>query len=152
MDILELFYRYYNCHQRGKANCMMTEDSCDINLSISSSSESMASTIPRTSLKRIELTLLLIITYIFVGIKKIVACSACICKQAKKLSAKRCSNPCWHFSFGEYITLCQRNYNSWTFTPIPQKWNDVWGWGVKKQLSCPFPVCPFLFPSNCNRS
>ena len=43
----------------------------------------MASTIPRTSLKRIELTLLLIITYIFVGIKKIVACSACICKQAK---------------------------------------------------------------------
>ena len=63
MDILELFYRYYNCHQRGKANCMMTEDSCDINLSISSSSESMASTIPRTGLKRMVLTLLLTIIY-----------------------------------------------------------------------------------------
>ena len=44
----------------------------------------MASTIPRTGLKRMGLTLLLIIIYILVGIKIIVACSARICKQATK--------------------------------------------------------------------
>ena len=34
------------------------------------------------------LTLLLIVIYIFLGIKIIVACSACICKQATKIVSK----------------------------------------------------------------
>ena len=48
----------------------------------------MASTIPRTGLKTMGLTLLLIIIYIFVGIKIIVACSARICKQTTKIVSK----------------------------------------------------------------
>ena len=48
----------------------------------------MASTVPSTGLKRMGLTLLLIIIYIFGGIKIIVACSACICKQATKMVSK----------------------------------------------------------------
>ena len=48
----------------------------------------MASTIPRTGLKRIGLILLLIIIYIFEGIKIIVACSAHICKRAIKIVSK----------------------------------------------------------------
>ena len=53
-----------------------------------SSTESMASTIPRTGLKRMGLTRLLIIIYVFVGIKIIVACSARICKWATKIVRK----------------------------------------------------------------
>ena len=48
----------------------------------------MASTISGTSLERMELTLLLIIIYIFVCIKIIAACSAHICKWAAKTVSK----------------------------------------------------------------
>lgn len=48
----------------------------------------MASIIPRTGLKRIELTLLFIIFYIFVGIKRIISCFSHICKQATKIVIK----------------------------------------------------------------
>ena len=48
----------------------------------------MATTILRTGLKRIGLTLLLKIMYIFVGFKRIVACFALICKLATKIVSK----------------------------------------------------------------
>ena len=48
----------------------------------------MANTVPSTGLKRTGLTLLLIIICIFGGIKIIVACSACIYKQATKMVSK----------------------------------------------------------------
>ena len=60
----------------------------DISCSILSSTETMASTIPRTGPMKMGLTLLLIIIYIFVGIKIIAACSAHICKQATKIVSK----------------------------------------------------------------
>ena len=75
MHIPELFYRYCNCHQRGKKLTAWWPDcNHDISCSNFSSTESMASTIPRIGLKRMGLTLLLVIIYIFVGIKIIVAC------------------------------------------------------------------------------
>ena len=48
----------------------------------------MASTIPRTGLKRMGFILLLIIIYIFEGIKILIACSAHICKRAIKIISK----------------------------------------------------------------
>ena len=50
-----------------------------------SGTECVASTIPRTGLKGMALTLLL---YIFVGIIIIVACSVCMCKGATKTVSK----------------------------------------------------------------
>ena len=46
----------------------------------------MANTVPRTGLKRMGLTLMLII--FFVGIKIIVACSAWLCKRATTMVSK----------------------------------------------------------------
>ena len=48
----------------------------------------MARAISRTGLKRMGLTLLLIIIYNFVGIRIIVACSAHMCKQETKIVSK----------------------------------------------------------------
>ena len=53
---------------------------CMLYLLLINETESMASTVPRTGLERMELTLLLIIICVFVGIKITVACPACICK------------------------------------------------------------------------
>ena len=62
--------------------------SCDISCSTLSSIESMMSMIPRTGLRRIGLTLLLIIICIFVGIKIIVICIAHTCKWVTKTVSK----------------------------------------------------------------
>ena len=59
-----------------------------VNCSILSSTEFMARAISRTGLKRMGLTLLLIIIYNFVSIWIIVACSDHICKQAVKIVSK----------------------------------------------------------------
>ena len=67
----------------------LSHNSHGISYSIFSNTEPMGSVIPRTGLKRMGLTLLLIIICISVGIKVIVACSACICKQATKIVIKK---------------------------------------------------------------
>ena len=65
----------------------MTDYSHNISSSILSSAESVASTTPKTGLRRL-LTQLLIIIYIFVGIAVIIAYSTHICKQATKITIK----------------------------------------------------------------
>ena len=67
----------------------LSHNSHSISYSILSNTEPMGSVIPRTGLKRMGLTLLLIIICISVGIKMIVACSACICKPATKIVTKK---------------------------------------------------------------
>ena len=126
----------------------------DISCSILSSTESTASTIPRTGLKRMGLTLLLIMIYIFVGIKIIAACSACICNWEVKLSAERCYRPMLTYSTLRIQSpmSAYRSYRRWTFTPKPIEIEWCLTVGNWKQLFCPFPVCPFLFPSNFERT
>ena len=65
----------------------------DISCSIMSSTESVIRTIPRTGLKKMRLTLLLAIIYIFVGINITAAFSTHICKWATKIVSKRCYRP-----------------------------------------------------------
>ena len=90
MHIPGLFYRYCNCQQRGrKLIAWWLDYSHDISCSNLSNTESMASTIPRTGLKRMGLTLLLIIIYVFWGIKIIIACSAHTCKRATTIVSKK---------------------------------------------------------------
>lgn len=85
----ELPYRYHNCHQRRK-KLTMWGPACshDISCSNLSTTESMASTVLRTGLKTMGLTLLLIIIYIFVGTKITVPCSACVCKWTTTIVSK----------------------------------------------------------------
>lgn len=87
MHIPELFNRHCNCHQRDKANRMMTRLQPWHKLSILNSTESMTSTIPRTSLKRMGLTPPFLTSYIFAGIK-IVASFMWICKQTTTTVSK----------------------------------------------------------------
>lgn len=65
----------------------MTDYSHNISSSILSSTESVASTIPKTGLRRLLIQLLIII-YVFVGIAVIIAYSTHICKQATKITSK----------------------------------------------------------------
>lgn len=82
MHIAELFYSYDNC-QREKTNCMMTRLQPWPKLLHVEQYWIMAGTILRTGLKRAGLTLLLIITSIFLG-KIVVACSVYV-KWATKI-------------------------------------------------------------------
>ena len=84
MYIPESFYRCYSCQQKEQLTAWWPGCSHDLRCSILSSTGSRARTIPRTGLKRMRRTLLLII-WIFKRIKIIVgACSACIHKWATK--------------------------------------------------------------------
>ena len=97
----------------------------DINGSILSSMESMASTIPRTGLKRMGLTLQSIIIYIFLGIKMIIACSACICKWTTKTVRKEMTQTHVDVIQAKILMpyLIMRS-QKWTFIPNPMemKW------------------------------
>lgn len=72
-----------------------------------SSPESMVSTRPVTGLKRVGLTLLLTIIYIFVNIKITAAFPAYKLSKQLKLSAKRTTDLCQHLPLQDYGTLCQ---------------------------------------------
>ena len=89
----------------------------DISCPILNSAKSTASTILRMSLKRLELTLLIII-YIFVGIKIIVRCSAHVCKwEAKIVSKEMLYQPkLTYISLGICHPMSAwRSYRRWTF-------------------------------------
>ena len=119
----------------------------DISYSILSSTESMASTIPRTGLKRTGLTLLLIIIYIFVGIKIIVACSAHICKWATKIVSKEIYRPM--LTSSTLRIQCSmsawRSCRRWTFAPNPTEME--WCLMVGPESSS---FAPFLFAHFCS--
>ena len=83
MHIAELFYRYCNCHQR------TWHSYSNLN-----STESMVVETLRTGLKSMGLTWLLIVIYIFVGIKIIVTCSAHIRKGADKIVSREMLQTC----------------------------------------------------------
>ncbi len=81
----------------------------------------MASTIPRTGLKRMGLTILLIIIYIFVGLKIIVAYSADISKQATKTVSKEMLQTHVDISHSKNMapTSAGRSYRRHTFIHYP---------------------------------
>ena len=109
VHIPELFYRYCNCQQREKANLMMTRLWPWHKCSILSSYESMASKIPRTGLKRMIITLLLVIIYIFVASKVIVTCSAHICKWAIYVVSKEMLQTCQHLPLKDLDAFSQHD-------------------------------------------
>ena len=104
----------------------------DRNCSILSNTGSVASTVLRAGLKRMGLTLLLMIIYIFVSIKIIIACSACICKRATTTVGKEMPQTCVN-SFHSKNTVSfvsMKSYRRRTFThdPIEVEWrSDKWG-------------------------
>ena len=122
MHSLELFYRY-SATRRKKLIASWSEYSHDINCSIWSSTEFMASTIPRTWLKRLGLILLFIIICTFVSIKMLIACSVHIYKWRWELLAKRCYRP-MSTSSTLRIESAWRNYRRGTFAyePIQMEW------------------------------
>lgn len=65
----------------------MTDYSHNISASILSNTQSVASTIPKTGLRRLLIQLLIIIS-IFVGITVIIAYSTHLCKEATKITSK----------------------------------------------------------------
>ena len=101
------FHRLYSPWDRKKSDTTewLSHNSHGIHYSILSNTEPMGSVILRTGLKRMGLTLLLIIICISVGIKMIVACSACICKQATKIVTKKM--PQTHVDIFHYGILYQ---------------------------------------------
>ena len=107
--------------RRKKLTASWSDCSHDINCSILSRTEFMASKIPRTGLKRTGLTLLFIIICTFVSIKIIIACSVHIYKWQLELSAKRCYRP---MSTSSTLRIwcpmsAWRNYRRGTFAPEP---------------------------------
>ena len=126
MHSLELFYRY-TATRRKKLIASWSDYSHDINCSILSSTECTASTIPRTGLKRMELTLFLTLLFIiictFVSIKMIIACSVHIYKWQRELLTKRCYRP-MSTSSTLRIESAWRNYRRGTFAhePIQMEW------------------------------
>ena len=119
----------------------------DLSCSIMSSPESVIKTIRRTGLKRMRLTLLLTIIYIFVGIKIIAAFSTLICKWATKIVSKRCYRPMLISSMLriQLHMSVWRSYRWWilTLNHVEMEW--WWTIGNWKQLFCPLTVFSFLF-------
>ena len=94
----------------------LSHNSHSISYFILSNTEPMGSVIPRTGLKRMGLTLLLIIICISVGIKMIVACSACICKRVTNTVSKEMLQTHVDIFHSEYYTL-YLSYRRCTFIP-----------------------------------
>ena len=106
---------------------MMTDYSYNISASILSNTQSVASTIPKTGLRRLLIQLLIII-YIFVDITVIIAYSTHLCKQATKITSKETLQS--HVDiFRSENMLPYIQYEGVTedgpLPMIPQNWNDV---------------------------
>ena len=127
MHIPELFYR-------GKKLIAWWPDSShDISCSNLSSTESMASTIPELGLKRMRLILLLIIICIFVGIKKIVDCSAWATKIVSKEMLQTYVNIFHSENMMPYISMKKLWRQTFAHNPIEMEW--CLAVGMCKQLS-----------------
>ena len=133
----------FNSYQRESAWWLFCNH--DINCSILSSTEFMARTIPRTGLKRMGLTLLLILIDIFVGIKIVVACSAHICKWATTTASREMLQ-------SMSTSLIQHPVSAWsyrkgTFTCDPtetERCSDKWGFVSsfwQERILCRWSLC-----------
>ena len=74
-----------------------------------SSYESMASKTPRTGLKRMRITLFLVIICIFVASKVTVTCYAHICKWATYVVSKEMLQTCQHLPLKELDAFSQHD-------------------------------------------
>ena len=95
----------------------MTSCRHDISRSNLSSTQSMESTILRTVLSRMALTLLHIIIYIFVSVK-IKACSVCIYKQTAKTVSRDATDIGWHLPPWEHSALCHHEVTDDRYFPL----------------------------------
>lgn len=90
MHVLELLYSYHNCHQRGKKLTVWCQTAAlpEAPPSVSRSTESVVSMIPRTDLKGTKWTWLPVVVSVFVGINIIAVYPAHIWEQATKTVRK----------------------------------------------------------------
>ena len=107
-----------NCHHQKKVTALWPDCSHDISHSNLSSTQSMDSTILRTVLSRMALTLLHIIIYIFAGVKIIRACSVCIYKQTAKTVSREATDIGWHLPLWEHSALCHHEVTDDRYFPL----------------------------------